>query len=149
MCIGALRGQKNQRMRLELVTGVVRPLTWALGTDSGPCGRAASAGAFYHSGPSTYFLVSLKDLQKALRSFRNIKWATHNLAHKIVTFVIWFQRCEVPSESLKGLLRGSPSPIQSRHPSPDTGLFSLLSLSLHANAVSSSGPVLRRALSLV
>ena len=35
------------------------------------------------------FLVSFKDLQKSLRSFRNIKCAMHNLAHKIVTFVIW------------------------------------------------------------
>ena len=36
------------------------------------------------------FLVSFEDLQKSLRSFRNIKCAMHNLAHKIVTFVIWF-----------------------------------------------------------
>lgn len=70
-----------------------------LGTEPGSCGRAARARAIYHSGPNTYFLVSLKDLQKALRSFRNIKCATHNLAHKIVTFVMCFQRCEVLSES--------------------------------------------------
>lgn len=36
------------------------------------------------------FLVSYEDLQKSLRSFRNIKCAVYNLAHKIVTFVIWF-----------------------------------------------------------
>lgn len=35
------------------------------------------------------FLVSFEGLQKSLRSFRNIKCAMHNLAHKIVTFVIW------------------------------------------------------------
>lgn len=40
------------------------------------------------------FVVSRKDPQKTLRLFRNIKCAMHNLAHKIVTFVIWFQRCE-------------------------------------------------------
>lgn len=41
--------------------------------------------------PSTLtFLISFEDLQKSLRSFRNIKCAMHNWAHKIVTFVIWF-----------------------------------------------------------
>lgn len=40
------------------------------------------------------FLVPLKDLQKSLGSFKYIKCAMHSLAHKIVAFVIWFQRRE-------------------------------------------------------
>lgn len=106
--------------------------------------------------------MSVKDLQKLPRSFRNIKCATHNLAHKIVTFVIWFQRCEVLSESLKcvvnrvylspvfwgtkGLLRGSlPSPFPfgpgSSIPCPLlSGLLSLLNLTRPPKAASCTGP---------
>lgn len=47
-------------------------------------------GTILFSSTAHTFLVSFEDLQKSLRSFRNIKCAMHNLARKIVTFVIWF-----------------------------------------------------------